>query len=61
MFFADEGINELIERVEKAILFKVLVFWFPMYLLCSVIYFCICLAFITVISRTMVKPINELT
>ena len=53
LFFSAEEITSTIELVEDSITFDVLVYWLPMYSFASVMYFFICLTFVTIISKAM--------
>lgn len=54
LFFPEKGITKVIESIEDPITYKVYVYWLPMYIVASIIYLCICLAFITIVSKKMV-------
>ena len=61
LFFSLEQITSIIEQVEFSITFHVLVYWLPMYSFASILYFFICLTFVTIISKAMTAPFNDLT
>ena len=61
LFFPHEEITTIIESVESSITFDVLIMWLPMYCFASVLYFFICLTFVTIIGKGMIEPVNKLT